>query len=122
MILSPLLVKETILWYNICIYIIMKTMCPPGHHHNGFAATHALGHTNYGYTLLTPMNEKVMDHLRPVILCSLLSLLSSFCILHFFIYINNSRFVLPVNTRKYCNTFSLFKVASVVNIKLGFMY
>ena len=21
----------------------MKTMCPPGYHHNGFVATHALG-------------------------------------------------------------------------------
>ena len=21
----------------------MKTMCPPGYHHNGFPATHALG-------------------------------------------------------------------------------
>ena len=27
----------------------MKTMCPPGYHHNGFAATHALGHMMYGY-------------------------------------------------------------------------
>ena len=27
------------------IYVIMKTMCPPGYHHNGFVATHALGHT-----------------------------------------------------------------------------
>ena len=26
------------------IYVIMKTMCPPGYHHNGFMATHALGH------------------------------------------------------------------------------
>ena len=23
------------------IYIIMKTMCPPGYYHNGFVATHA---------------------------------------------------------------------------------
>ena len=22
----------------------MKTMCPPGYHHNGFVANHALGH------------------------------------------------------------------------------
>ena len=22
----------------------MKTMCPPGYHHNGFVVTHALGH------------------------------------------------------------------------------
>ena len=28
---------------NIYIYVIMKTMCPPGYHHNGFVATHALG-------------------------------------------------------------------------------
>ena len=26
------------------IYVIMKTMCPPGYHRNGFMATHALGH------------------------------------------------------------------------------
>ena len=24
----------------------MKTMCPPGYRHNGFVATHALGHIN----------------------------------------------------------------------------
>ena len=34
----------------------MKTMCPPGHHHNGFVATHALGHMMCSYTLLVPMN------------------------------------------------------------------
>ena len=27
--------------------VIMKTMCPPGYHHNGFVATHALGHMMY---------------------------------------------------------------------------
>ena len=26
----------------------MKTMCHPGYHHNGFVATHALGHMMYG--------------------------------------------------------------------------
>ena len=26
------------------IFAIMKTMCPPGYHHNGFVATHTLGH------------------------------------------------------------------------------
>ena len=30
------------------IYVIMKTMCPPGYHHKGFVATHALGHMMYG--------------------------------------------------------------------------
>ena len=29
------------------IYAIMKTMCPPIYHHNGFVATHALGHMMY---------------------------------------------------------------------------
>ena len=28
------------------IYTIMKTMCPPSYYHNGFVATHALGHMN----------------------------------------------------------------------------
>ena len=38
----------------------MKTMCPAGYHHNGFVATHALGHMMYGYTLLVPMNQRVL--------------------------------------------------------------
>ena len=29
------------------IHVIMKTMCLPGYHHNGFVATHALGHIMY---------------------------------------------------------------------------
>ena len=32
------------------IYAIMKTMCPPVYHHNGFVTTHALEHMMYGYT------------------------------------------------------------------------
>ena len=43
------------------IYVIMKTMCPPGYHHNGFVATHALGHMMYGSTLLLPMNQRVLN-------------------------------------------------------------
>ena len=31
------------------IYVIMKTMCPPGYHQNGFVATHPLGHVMYVY-------------------------------------------------------------------------
>ena len=27
-------------------------MCPPGYHHNGFVATHALGHMMYNYAHL----------------------------------------------------------------------
>ena len=33
------------------IYVIMKTMCPPGYHHNGLVATHALGHMMYGFIM-----------------------------------------------------------------------
>ena len=43
------------------VYVIMKTMCPPGYHHNGFVATHALGHMMYGSTLLVPMNQRVLN-------------------------------------------------------------
>ena len=38
----------------------MKTMYPPGHHHEGFVATHALGHMMYVYTLLVPVNQRVL--------------------------------------------------------------
>ena len=31
------------------MYVIMKTMCPPGYHHNGFVATHALRHIYYAH-------------------------------------------------------------------------
>ena len=41
----------------------MKKMCPPGNHHNGFVATHALAHMMYGYTLLVPMNQRVLNKL-----------------------------------------------------------
>ena len=27
----------------------MKTICPPGYHHNGFVATHALAHVHHHY-------------------------------------------------------------------------
>ena len=31
------------------IYVIMKTMCPPGYHHNGLVETHTLGHNRTSY-------------------------------------------------------------------------
>ena len=46
---------------NICV--IMKTMRGRGFHHNGFVATHALGHMMYGCTLLVPMNQRVLKKL-----------------------------------------------------------
>ena len=42
---------------------IIKTMCPPGYHHNGFVETDALGHMMYEYTLLVPMNQRVLNKL-----------------------------------------------------------
>ena len=42
----------------------MKTMCPPGYHHNGFVAAYGLGHMMYGYTLLVPMNRGVLNKLN----------------------------------------------------------
>ena len=45
------------------MYDIMKTMCPPGYHHNGFVATRALGHMMYSYTLLVPMSQRVLNKL-----------------------------------------------------------
>ena len=39
----------------------MRTMCPPYYHHNGFVETHALGHMMYGYTLLVPTYQRVLN-------------------------------------------------------------
>ena len=47
--------------YCIYIHAIMKLMCPPGYHHNGFMATHALWYMMYSYTLLVPMNQRVLS-------------------------------------------------------------
>ena len=47
------------------IYVIMKTMCPPGYHHNGFVATHALGYMMYGHmnrTSCAPVHELPQSH------------------------------------------------------------
>ena len=41
----------------------MKTMYPPGYHLNGFVATRALGHIMYSYTLLAPINQRVLKKL-----------------------------------------------------------
>ena len=38
-------------------------MCRPGYHHNCFMATHALGYLMYGYTLLVPVNQRVLNKL-----------------------------------------------------------
>ena len=40
-----------------------QTMCPPGYYQsaNGLMIAHALGHMMYGYTLLVPANQKVLN-------------------------------------------------------------
>ena len=43
--------------------VIMKTMCPPTYNHNDFAETHTLGHMMYSYTLLVPINQRVLKNL-----------------------------------------------------------
>ena len=45
------------------IYAVMKTMYPLGYHHNGFVATHALGHMMYDYTFLVPLKQRVLNKL-----------------------------------------------------------
>ena len=42
---------------------IIKIMCPFGYHHNVFGVTHALGHMMCSYTLLVPLNQKVLNKL-----------------------------------------------------------
>ena len=38
-------------------------MCPPDYHHDRFVTTDALGHIMYDYTLLIPLNQRVLDKL-----------------------------------------------------------
>ena len=38
-------------------------MCPPNYHRSDFVATHALGYMMDGYTLLLPMNQRVLNKL-----------------------------------------------------------
>ena len=51
-------------FFLVHIFLYSKTMCPPGYHHNRFVATHALEHMMYCYTLLVPMNQRVLNKLR----------------------------------------------------------
>ena len=53
--------KKSVRKIYLSIYVILKTMYPPGYHHNGFAATHALGQMMYCYTLLLPMTSEFFD-------------------------------------------------------------
>ena len=42
----------------------MKTMCPPGYHHNDFVATHALEHMMYNRTSCAQVHELPQSHCR----------------------------------------------------------
>ena len=40
-------IKCIYIYIYIYAHVIMKTMCPPSYHHNGFLASHVLGHMMY---------------------------------------------------------------------------
>ena len=44
---ANLFLSRPVYIYIYIIHVIMNTMCPPGYHHNGFVATHALEHMMY---------------------------------------------------------------------------
>ena len=52
-----------ILYILYILHPILKTMCPPGYHHNGFVATHGLRHVMYGCILLVPINQRALKKL-----------------------------------------------------------
>ena len=39
-------------------------MCPPDYNHNGYVAAHAPEYMIYSYTLLVPMNQRVLNKLN----------------------------------------------------------
>ena len=65
----------------------MKTMCPPGYHHNGFVATHALGHMMYGYLASVRFEHSVCRG----------SLMTTNIYIYIYIYVYNLPIVLPVS-------------------------
>ena len=60
----PKYFKYAFTFEHLNTYIITKTICPPGYHRNGFVATHATGHTTYGYTLLVPGIQRMLNNPR----------------------------------------------------------
>ena len=63
------------------IYVPMKTMCPPGYHHNGFVATHALGYM-WDFSTLC-----VVDHLWPLIYIYIIYIYIHIMYTYIYIYI-----------------------------------
>ena len=47
--------------YRYIIYVIMKTMCPPGYHHNGFALWQLM-HLGTNHTSCAQVHEVPQSH------------------------------------------------------------
>ena len=99
--------SDKYIYVYIYIYVIMKTMFPPSYHHNGFVATHALGHMMYIYIhiyiyitftlLLWDLRTLcVMDHLyiTTVVLDATIRFSVRFC--------DNSLLVLKMRCQVFC--------------------
>ena len=54
--------NESHIYIYIYIYAIMKTICPPGYHHDGFVTTHALGHMMYDCAWCAQVHELPQIH------------------------------------------------------------
>ena len=63
-------------------------MCPPGYHHNGFVATHALRHMMYGYTLPVSINQRVLNKLSKERNISVCACVCVYIYIYIYIYIN----------------------------------
>ena len=71
------------------IYEIMKTMCPPGYHHNGFVGTHALGHMMYGCAQTVHHVPKCMScHKAIVVITGRAHCFHDFIYIYIYIYIS----------------------------------
>ena len=65
----------------------MKTMCPPGYHHSGFAATRALGHVIYKAIVVITERAHCFNDCICTTLILLLCDLSTVCI-YTYVYIH----------------------------------
>ena len=55
------------LWIKNYVYEIRKAIFPPGSHHNGFVASHALGHVMY--IMCTTIMCTTANHLSKCMTC-----------------------------------------------------
>ena len=79
------------------IYVIMKAMCPPSYHHNGFVATHPHGHMMYGYMLLIPMNQRVLNkqscHKAIVVITGRVHCFHDYIYIYIYIYLHAYKYI-----------------------------